>query len=274
MRVYTPLTLGGIIVKVATTGDNCVDVYEKEGRQYPGGNPVNVAVYLRRMGVDASYTGAVGTDEQGKLLVDALDARGVDTSHVHVDEGPTAVTYVEIVSGNRVFGDYVEGVMEDFRLTDEDVEFLCSQDLIVSGIWGHTAEDLGKIRAHGTPIAFDYSDQPDDPIVDASIPNVDYAFFGLESDDTERIREFMKRKQAMGPKVVTVTLGEHGSLSYDGDRFYKHGIVEVDVVDTMGAGDSFIAGFLKGILEGKDIPACMDEGARSSAVTLQYPGAW
>ena len=144
----------------------------------------------------------------------------------------------------------------------------------MSGIWGHTAEDLGKIRAHGTPIAFDYSDQPDDPIVDASIPNVDYAFFGLESDDTERIREFMKRKQAMGPKVVTVTLGEHGSLSYDGDRFYKHGIVEVDVVDTMGAGDSFIAGFLKGVLEGKDIPACMDEGARSSAVTLQYPGAW
>ena len=42
----------------------------------------------------------------------------------------------------------------------------------------------------------------------------------------------------------------------------------------MGAGDSFIAGFIKGVLENKDIPGCMSEGAKSSSVTLQYSGAW
>lgn len=46
------------------------------------------------------------------------------------------------------------------------------------------------------------------------------------------------------------------------------------VVDTMGAGDSFIAGFLHSWLEGLDIPGCMASGAQCSAVTLAYEGAW
>ena len=43
-------------VKIATVGDNCMDVYENIGKAYPGGNPVNVAVYIVRMGGEASYT--------------------------------------------------------------------------------------------------------------------------------------------------------------------------------------------------------------------------
>ena len=261
-------------MRVAAAGDNCVDVYQDEGKKYPGGNPVNVAVYLKRMGIDASYTGAVGTDPEGAFLADALEAKGVDLSHLHVDEGQTAVTQVKIVNGNRVFGDYTEGVMDSFRLTEDDLAFVCGHDLFVSGIWGHTAEDLPAIKASGATVAFDFSDQPDDPMVDSALPYVDYAFFGLDADDSDEVRAFMREKQAMGPKAVVVTLGEHGSLAFDGTTFYKHGIVEVDLADTMGAGDSFIAGFIKGVLEGKGVSDCMDEGAQSSAVTLQYFGAW
>lgn len=261
-------------MKVAAVGDNCVDMYKEEGKQYPGGNPVNVAVYLERMGVRTSYTGVVGTDEQGKVMIERLQEKGVDTSHVHIEEGSTAVTMVEIIDGNRVFGDYIEGVMEHFSLTDEDIEFLCSHDLVVSGIWGHTDKDLARIHDSGTPIVFDYSNQPEDPMVDASIGNVDYAFFGLESDDTPEVRAFMADKQARGPKAVIVTLGEHGSLAYDGTSYHKGGIVPCEVVDTMGAGDSFIAGFIKGVLEGKGLDDCMQLGAQSSAVTLGYSGAW
>ncbi|WP_068539341.1 fructoselysine 6-kinase [Olegusella massiliensis] len=261
-------------MKVAAVGDNCVDVYENEGKQYPGGNPVNVSVYLKRMGIDASYTGVVGNDAYGKGLVDALSSKGVDVSHVHVEPGSTAITKVEIVNGNRVFGDYIEGVMEDFKVSEDDLKFLCSHDLVVSGIWGHTTDALAAIKESGTTVVFDYSDQPHDPIVDSSIANVDYAFFGLEARDTEEVRNFMREKQAMGPKVVIVTLGEYGSLAFDGENFYSHGIIPVKIADTMGAGDSFIAGYIKGILEGKDVSACMEEGAQSSAVTIQYNGAW
>lgn len=261
-------------MKVAAVGDNCVDVYEQQGKEYPGGNPVNVAVYLKRMGVDSSYTGVVGTDSYGKTLVDALMAKGVDTSHVRCEQGSTAVTMVQIVDGNRVFGDYIEGVMEDFTLTDDEVEFLCGHDLVVSGIWGHADPFLERIHATGTTVVFDYSDQPQDPMVDATLAHVDYAFFGLESDDTDEVRSFMRDKQTKGPKAVVVTLGENGSLAFDGSEFHKGGIVSCDVVDTMGAGDSYIAGFIKGILEGADIDACMRMGAESSAATLGYSGAW
>ena len=84
----------------------------------------------------------------------------------------------------------------------------------------------------------------------------------------------MKKLQAMGPEIVVVTLGEEGSLAYDGKDFYEYGIVKCDVVDTMGAGDSYISGFCKGLLEGKTIPQCMEVGANCSAVTIGYYGAW
>lgn len=261
-------------MKVAAIGDNCVDAYEKEGKTYPGGNPVNVAVYLRRMGIEASYTGVVGDDEYGQVMIDALKGKGVDVSHLHREHGSTAVTKVEIVDGNRVFGDYIEGVMEHFRPTDDDVAFLCEHDLVVSGIWGHSESCLERVHESGTTVVFDYSDQPEDPLVDATLAHVDYAFFGLEATDGPELRAFLADKQSRGPKAVIATLGTEGSLAYDGTAYTAHGIVACPVVDTMGAGDSFIAGFIKGVLEKQDIYSCMELGAQSSAVTLGYSGAW
>lgn len=260
--------------RVGTVGDNCVDVYEKEGLSFPGGNPVNVAVYLRRMGVESSYTGVIGNDEHGRRLVEDLSERGVDVSHVHEREGATAITMVEMVDGNRVFGDYVEGVMESFSLNAVDVEFLCSHDIVVSGIWGHADPYLEQIHASGTTVVFDYSDQPEDPIVDRTLPFVDYAFFGLEGKDTPKLRAFLREKQALGPRCVIATLGERGSVAFDGVEYVTHGIVMCPVVDTMGAGDSFIAGFTKGLLEGRGTYECMEQGAQCSAVTIGYSGAW
>ena len=110
--------------RIGCVGDNCVDHYRQTGEDHFGGNPVNVAVYTRRLGGGISYVGAVGTDGRGAALLDALRGRGVDVSHVHVDEGSTAVTYVEHINGDRVFGDYDEGVMARFALTEEDIAFL------------------------------------------------------------------------------------------------------------------------------------------------------
>jgi fructoselysine 6-kinase len=63
-------------------------------------------------------------------------------------------------------------------------------------------------------------------------------------------------------------------MSYDGDELAKFGITECEVIDTMGAGDSYIAGFLMGVLEEKSIIECMKKGAMSSSKTLGYYGAW
>lgn len=55
--------------RIGCVGDNCVDHYRQTGEDHFGGNPVNVAVYTRRLGGNASYVGAVGTDSRGAAML-------------------------------------------------------------------------------------------------------------------------------------------------------------------------------------------------------------
>jgi len=120
-------------MKLAAIGDNCMDVYST-GEAFPGGNPVNVAVYYARLGGEASYTGVVGTDAYGTRMKSAIASKGVDVSHVLSAEGKTAVTHVELVNGDRVFGDYDEGVLADFRPTPQQLDFVCGHDLVITAL--------------------------------------------------------------------------------------------------------------------------------------------
>lgn len=260
--------------KIAAVGDNCIDLYDNTGEYYAGGNPVNVAVYVKRMNGNSSYTGVVGNDDYGKFMIEAIKAKGVDTSHIKILDGKTAVTHVEIKNGDRILGDYEEGVMADFKLTEEDIDFLCNHDLVVTGIWGMIESELYKIKERGVPISFDFADKIDHEITHKSLPYVDYAFFSCDSKSREELHEFMKSVKSKGPSIVVVTRGEQGSIAYDGYQFNEFGIINCEVVDSMGAGDSYIAGFLMGIIEGKSIVECMKKGAQSSSETIGYYGAW
>ena len=279
-------------IRVAAIGDNCIDYYDSLNESYPGGNPVNVAVYIKRLGGESSYTGAVGTDSFGKIMISAIQNKGVDTSHVQVLDGKTAVTHVDIVDGDRVFGKYEEGVLADFKLREQDISFIKKHDLAVTGIWGMIEDELPLISKE-IPVAFDFANKFANPIVEKAIPYVTYAFFSFDEESrnefrqkyhsmglkekencTEQLKEFMKAMQQKGPKVIIATLGKNGSIGYDGNSWYRFGIIECKVVDTMGAGDSFIAGFLYGILNGLNVQDSMEAGAQNSAVTIGYQGAW
>lgn len=261
-------------IRVATVGDNCIDFYDSTGEYYPGGNPVNVAVYMTRMGAHASYTGAVGQDGYGRFMIESIKAKGVDTSHIKILPGSTALTHVLLQEGERILGEYEEGVMADFKLSAEDIAFLCSHDLIVSGIWGKIDPDLPELKKRGVPLAFDFADKLDHNITRRALPYVDYAFFSWEGEDMQELMAFMKRTQALGPGIVVVTRGAKGSIAYDGESFTEFGIIACDVIDSMGAGDSYIAGFLLGMLTHKSIAESMKQGALSSSITLGYYGAW
>ena len=107
------------------------------------------------------------------------------------------------------------------------------------------------------------------------MPYTDYLFFSSDEGDSEALREQIKAYHAKGPKLVITMMGEAGSLCYDGKEFHKYGIVPCDnLVDTMGAGDSYIAGFLFGIVEGLSIEEAMHKGAANATETLKYFGAW
>ena len=260
-------------MKLATVGDNCIDFYEDIEKFFPGGNPVNVAVYFVRSGGKASYTGVVGDDNYGEIIINSLKQKNVDISYLRVLEGNTAVTKVKINNGERILGEYKEGVLADFELNQNDIDFLKSHDLIHTGIFGNMEKYLPEFEKGESKISFDFSNKFESEIVDKVIDYLDYAFFSYEKDD-RFIRNFMKKIYKRGPQYVVITLGSNGSLVYNGDEFFKYGIVEVEVVDTMGAGDSYIAGFLKGQLENKGIYKSMEMGAASASRTLKYSGAW
>lgn len=260
-------------MKIVTVGDNCMDVYRPAGTAYPGGNPVNVAVYLTELGAETAYIGWVGTDRYGEIMVQAIQGKGVDTSRVSVKEGTTAVTNVEMVDNDRQLGDYEEGVMADFVLSPEELQFTESFQLVHSAIWGHCDPYFAYFKEKGLLTSFDFADKLDHELLFTLTPYVDYPFLSYTQDD-EEIRSLMKRVKDRGSRIVVATLGSNGSLAYDGVRFYKHGITETEVVDTLGAGDSFIAGFLYGTLKGLPVGDCLAQGAHKAAKTIGYFAAW
>ena len=264
-------------MKLAAIGSNCIDYYSNvdDGKCYPGGGPVNMAVYTVRNGGQASYIGPVGTDNYGKVMLDAVANKGVDTSHMHIENGKTAVSQVELIDGERVFGDYDEGVLSTYKLSDEDIEFISKHDMVVCDLWGKVEGQFKDLKAKGIKTAFDCATRPEDNEPKIAMPYTDYLFFSSDNGDNEELREQMKKYKAIGPKLVIAMLGTDGSICYDGKDFHKYGIVECgNVVDTMGAGDSYIAGFLAGIVDGLSIEECMHQGAKTATETLKYFGAW
>ena len=186
-------------MKIACVGDNCVDYYDNTGEAFPGGNPVNVAVYVRRMGGQSAYLGAVGSDEYGGLILRALEEKGVDVRRVKRLPGATALSHVCLIDGERVFGDYDEGVMAQFVLAPGDVEFLCSHDLVVSGLWGRVEKSLAQIAARGVPVAFDCAERPEDEAAQIALPHTTLAFFSDDASDLERLKERLTAVAALGP---------------------------------------------------------------------------
>ena len=259
-------------MKVAAIGDNCIDMYPSLNRFYPTGNAVDFAVNMQLLGMPTAVISTTGNDEYGKIMIEALTKKGIDLSHFRVGDGATAISYMELVDLERTYGDYVEGVMENVVFTDEDVDFACSCDLVHSAFWGNAQKHLPKIHAH-TKVCFDYATEMNDPLVEETIPYVDYAFFSYDKRD-EKIENFLKDKVAKGCTLAIATFGEEGSLVWDGKQFHTFGIFPAKVVNTIGAGDSYLAGFMYGILKGWPIVECMKKGAEVAAGVVSVFDPW
>ena len=198
----------------------------------------------------------------------------MDVSRLRVIDGPTAVSHVRMLDGDRVFGAYEEGVMADFRPTQEDVEFLCIHDLAAATLWGHAESILPELHRRGIPTAFDASESPLCETARIALPHTSLFFFSDSNSEDDALRDKLRALRSMGPELVIATRGGRGSLAFDGTEFYTADVVPCPVVDTLGAGDSYIAGFLAAWLSRQPVPICMTAGAKNAAVTIGYTGAW
>ena len=210
----------------------------------------------------------------GRLLRRAVAEKGVDVSRLAERPGSTAVTQVRLEDGDRVLGGVCGRGFGGLQAEPGGPGFLRGYDVVVCDLWGKVGGQFRELQAMGVPTAFDGADSPEDPACQEALPFTDYLFFSAQ-EDTPALRRQMRGYALRGPKMVVATLGKLGSLCWDGQAFYTFGIVPCDrVVDALGAGDSYITGFLLGIAEGWPVEKAMEQGARKAAKTLSHFGAW
>jgi fructoselysine 6-kinase len=192
---------------------------------------------------------------------------------VHRKPGTTAQTFVALVGNERVLGEYAEGVMSDFSLSEEDLTWIARFEMVHAGIWGRVEPYLPRLKAQDQIISFDFADKWDSPLWNELPASLNYAFASAPADTAE-LRGRMRAAVDLGAGAVIITLGADGSMAYDGSQFYHQRAIPVTVVDTMGAGDAFIAGFLCAVAHGMDVAQAMEQGAGGAALTLGCQGAW
>jgi fructoselysine 6-kinase len=255
---------------VAVVGDNCVDRYAgAESAAYSGGNAFNVAVQLARTGTPVRYFGAVAADADAELVRDGLRANAVSTDDLVVLTGETAVTDVRVLpDGDRVFEREEFGVTADYRPSDDELAVIASADWVHVGMLPDADEFRARLAALGAGTV------SQDCAVAEGLTDLDVAFLSAGEDgDADRL---LDDTLAAGVPLVVVTRGADGSLARTAGRAdaVRQHAVPAEVVDTTGAGDSFIAGFIAARLLDASLADALANGARTAAVTVGHRAGW
>lgn len=243
--------------------------------QFPGGNAVNVAVLAGRLGAEAGYLGCLGSDEAGMLIVDALRGEGVDTSRCRLRAGDNARAFIGHDGNDRRFLRSQRGVRGQWGgFSPEDLAYIAGFDLVHSSVYSELEAELATIGQAARRLSYDFSERWSEANLAATLPQVDIAFLSHPTGSDAQCHELARRCAEAGPAVVVVTRGARGSLALAGGVFHHHGITLTPVVDTLGAGDGFIAAFLLAELEGKGIPEALAAGAANAAAVCTYQGGF
>lgn len=229
-------------------GLNVVDKYTRRGLMYPGGNELNVAVYAKWLGYRSGFIGVFGSDAAARSVVSVLDRVGVDHSHSRFAEGENGYALVDIVDGERVFGYYNHGGVTGLHpivMDEGDLSYASGFDVVSTSINAHISiEEIQKIRGIGVPVSYDFSDFFTENLLREIAPEVDYAFLSCGERTIGDIEWLLAEVWQLGCPLCVATRGAAGAITFDGVDFHRQPAVAVEVVDTMGAGDAFIAGFL------------------------------
>ena len=233
--------LGLIIMagpKLVAVGDNCLDVYLDKNFLTVGGNALNVAVHWQRRGLDARYFGAVGDDREGEIVLDEIFAAGLARNDVELLAGDTAVTFLRDEKGDRSFVfEFLALARTMFRLQSTTVSLPARS----GSTWGLTRPKTLSVAWQRT--ACRSVSMCRLPIHRFELDGVPLVFASGSDDPTAPIEPAIAALMGAGARQVVLTCGSRGSFFQDEAGLHHAKAMSVRVVDTCGAGDSFIAAF-------------------------------
>jgi fructokinase len=252
--------------KVACFGEMLWDM--PPGEQHPGGAPMNVALNLRKMGVESKIISRVGKDSLGEMLLAFVDSFGLDTQLIGIDSNyPTSTVQVDLTDPTNAKYDIIQHVAWD-NITYEDamLQAVKRSEIFVYG--SLVARDttsrstLFKLMDRALFNVFDANLR--DPYY--SISTVERLMMGanaakLNDAELDEICSWYNQKGSLREKMlfleskfalntICVTLGSHGAIVYTGQEFVEHPGFKVNVASTTGSGDAFLAGWIKKYLDG------------------------
>ncbi|HEU0244494.1 MAG TPA: PfkB family carbohydrate kinase [Candidatus Limnocylindrales bacterium] len=259
-------------MKLAGVGDNVVDRYRDLGTMFPGGQALNVAVHARRFGIHAAYVGALGDDVAGRHVLEAIRAEGLDSERLRVVHGANASAEVALIEGNREFVGGDAGVSR-IQLDPDDLAFLSGFDLIHSSESSYLEDQL-PLLAGVAPLSYDFSVRRESAYLEPLLPYVQIAEFSLADLDEAAAEAWLERIHGLGPQLVLATRGSADALLYDGRRFWRQPSVPTELIDSLGAGDAFIARFLVGVLRDEPFDRSLASAATTASATCGSYGAF
>ena len=244
-----------------------------------GGNSINLAIGMRRLGFKSAFVVVLGNDDQGKKIVEALKADGVSTRYVTVDR-KSMTNHSTILNLNAERTILIYHVNRKYKLPKlEKAKWLYYSSM------GHGFEVIHKdlmryIKKYNVRLGFNPGTHQ------LRNPNAIAEFFGvsevilLNKEETQLIlknktnnfKTLLRGLKRLGGKTVVVTDGPKGSYAYDGMDFYFQDIYKVPVVERTGCGDSYSTGFIAALMRGHDVKEAMRWGTVNAASVIQKIG--
>lgn len=292
---------------ILCAGESLIDMVPQDGTFTPhlGGAVYTTTVALGRLGRPTAYLWPLSRDPFGEQLSHRLQEAGVRTDLCPRTHRLTTLALVTLDNGNARYSFYDEGSAGRL-FSQEDLPDLPSEveALFVGGIslvpdpCGATIEQLVSQNHHDLPVMMDPNIRPffvNDAeafrarldrllamadIVKLSSDDIDWLFPDLSPEQAAR------SLLSSGPKMVLHTAGEHGATAYWSGEPVNVKSLRATVVDTIGAGDTFNAGFLAGLhrqgalnkqglnnLEPEVIRNALTTAAQAAAIVVSRAGA-
>lgn len=251
-----------------------------------GSSSAILAANAAAIGIPTAFCGAVGHDAYGDLVIRELQAQGVNTDFIRIsEEHSTGITVVMNYEQERANVTYC-GAMEALRMPDIPWDhiarfqhFHISNFFLQKGIRADITEIFQRVKEAGLTTSLDLQWDVSNrwefdfraclPHVDVFLPNEAEMLALAQCDSLEASIEQL----APYTNIMAIKLGQQGSLGIQGGNRYRVKAFELpDYVDSVGAGDSFNAGFLKKFLENAPLETCLKFGNLMGALNTTAAG--
>jgi fructokinase len=257
----------------------------------PGGAPMNVAYHLKKLGTNPALITKTGDDKYGEDLRRILKNSGVTTKFFYMDQQqPTGLVYANINNLQEVVYDIVFPSAWDFiELNDEMIELVKGARYFVHGSLTSrnqvSRDTLNQLLEIAQTKVLDINLRPphfnrinvEQLLRKADIVKINIAELELISSWCGTLKTLEDRIKLVQDKfkvaTLIVTMGGDGALvNYEGE-IYHHSGFKVEVADTIGSGDSFLAGFLHQLLNGSSIENALVFASAIGAFVATQHGA-